>query len=293
MKRIDLPRMHSRHGSTSSALTPVCVDCQPSNMINNNNNNNLNNNFNINTLLTTTNSGFQSNEFLNFPELIDKYKVIEKVIKKKKKNLLWNNFFFLSLKQVGEGTFSTVYLGHPLNDPNNLVALKRINPTSNPQRVINEIQHLQSVGGHPFITQLLGAVRYKDQISLVFPYVPHEKFKVCCWKRKKNKRRKMKNEKWKNKISTHLLFINNNNKQTKQIKQDYVLDLNVFQVRSYMKALFLALDRLHDIGIIHRDIKPGNFLYNRQTEQFMLIDFGLAQTVRFKDLQLFFFFFIF
>jgi len=29
--------------------------------------------------------------------------------------------------------------------------------------------------------------------------------------------------------------------------------------------------------IIHRDIKPGNFLFNLQTEEFMLVDFGLAQ----------------
>lgn len=31
------------------------------------------------------------------------------------------------------------------------------------------------------------------------------------------------------------------------------------------------------MGIIHRDIKPGNFLYNPQKRQGVIIDFGLAE----------------
>jgi cell division control protein 7 len=34
---------------------------------------------------------------------------------------------------------------------------------------------------------------------------------------------------------------------------------------------------LKDLGIYHRDIKPGNFLYNPETKKGMIIDFGLAE----------------
>jgi cell division control protein 7 len=48
-------------------------------------------------------------------------------------------------------------------------------------------------------------------------------------------------------------------------------------VRYYLYELLKGLKNLKDLGIYHRDIKPGNFLYNIQTRQGMIIDFGLAE----------------
>ncbi|KAH9424369.1 Cell division control protein 7 [Dermatophagoides pteronyssinus] len=62
--------------------------------------------------------------------------------------------------------------------------------------------------------------------------------------------------------------------------QDYLNDLSIAEIRSYMRNLFIALDRVHSHGIIHRDIKPSNFLYNRSNGQFALVDFGLSQNER-------------
>lgn len=45
----------------------------------------------------------------------------------------------------------------------------------------------------------------------------------------------------------------------------------------YVKNLLKALNRVHSFGIIHRDVKPNNFLYDRKNKKFLLIDFGLAQ----------------
>jgi cell division control protein 7 len=59
--------------------------------------------------------------------------------------------------------------------------------------------------------------------------------------------------------------------------QDALRVMGVSSVRDYMKSLFLALEYVHSFGVIHRDIKPGNFLVNPVERKYLLIDFGLAE----------------
>ena len=42
------------------------------------------------------------------------------------------------------------------------------------------------------------------------------------------------------------------------------------------KQLFLIIKSIHDKGLIHRDIKPDNFLFNRKKKKFVIIDFGFC-----------------
>ncbi|KAH0618430.1 hypothetical protein JD844_017620 [Phrynosoma platyrhinos] len=58
---------------------------------------------------------------------------------------------------------------------------------------------------------------------------------------------------------------------------DILNSLSFEEVRDYMFNLLKALKRIHHFGIVHRDVKPSNFLYNRQLKQYALVDFGLAQ----------------
>ncbi|KFQ29387.1 Cell division cycle 7-related protein kinase, partial [Merops nubicus] len=58
---------------------------------------------------------------------------------------------------------------------------------------------------------------------------------------------------------------------------DILNSLSFEEVREYMFNLCKALRRIHHFGIVHRDVKPSNFLYNRQLKQYALVDFGLAQ----------------
>lgn len=48
-------------------------------------------------------------------------------------------------------------------------------------------------------------------------------------------------------------------------------------MQAYFKCLFAALADCHDFGIMHRDVKPANFLFNINTNTGTLCDFGLAQ----------------
>ena len=63
-----------------------------------------------------------------------------------------------------------------------------------------------------------------------------------------------------------------------QVYQDYYENFSMLQIKKYMYALFEALNSLHKLGIVHRDIKPQNFLYDPDDDSCMLVDFGLAET---------------
>lgn len=61
---------------------------------------------------------------------------------------------------------------------------------------------------------------------------------------------------------------------------DYLQQMDIDEVRDYIRNLLISLERVHAHGIIHRDIKPSNFLYNRATRRYALVDFGLSQSER-------------
>jgi cell division control protein 7 len=59
--------------------------------------------------------------------------------------------------------------------------------------------------------------------------------------------------------------------------RDYYRDMKIPEMRLYFRSLFTALRAVHAKKIIHRDVKPTNFLYNPALGRGVLVDFGLAE----------------
>lgn len=50
--------------------------------------------------------------------------------------------------------------------------------------------------------------------------------------------------------------------------------LDVAEVQTLFRCVFAALERLHNLGICHNDVKHGNIVFNGASSEFLLIDFS-------------------
>uniref|UniRef100_A0A060TBK4 non-specific serine/threonine protein kinase n=1 Tax=Blastobotrys adeninivorans TaxID=409370 RepID=A0A060TBK4_BLAAD len=57
----------------------------------------------------------------------------------------------------------------------------------------------------------------------------------------------------------------------------FYMSFTIDDIRIYSRQLFSALSFLDDNNIIHRDVKPTNFLFDVDTRRGVLVDFGLAE----------------
>lgn len=65
--------------------------------------------------------------------------------------------------------------------------------------------------------------------------------------------------------------------------RDYYRIMPLADFPCYFYCLFSALAAVHRLGIMHRDVKPANFLYDPRTGHGTLCDFGLAERLDLAD----------
>ncbi|TPP65355.1 Cell division cycle 7 protein kinase [Fasciola gigantica] len=64
---------------------------------------------------------------------------------------------------------------------------------------------------------------------------------------------------------------------------EYYLSADENEIVRYIRSLLFALSYVHRYRIIHRDVKPTNFLMDSTTKRFYLVDFGLAHSENYGD----------
>lgn len=149
------------------------------------------------------------------------------------------------VKFIDRGCFSSIYLGQNVLTQEK-VAIKVQN--DHPEMLLHEatiLNYLRRSGCLDKIPQMLWYGHYKNQSCLVMNY-----YNVCL---------------------QDILFSNSSTVTSVQ-------DLNELMVQ-----LLLCLEAIHKYGVIHRDIKPKNFMMHisEETENIPLhlIDFGMASAV--------------
>lgn len=147
---------------------------------------------------------------------------------------------------LGKGELSVVYQATD-RESGREVAIKRIPPSSlNPKRV----QHLYKEAAilsrlptlnksHYFVHLIEGFIDHQGGICLVMDQVQGDE-----------------------------LF---------ELFAEHENGLDEEDARHYLRQIFEAVEELHAVGIAHLDLKLENIMYNKQTKEIKIIDFGFAE----------------
>ena len=147
---------------------------------------------------------------------------------------------YVSDKIIGNGTFGVVYKAVCESNPMQLYAVKRYYKTFNP------------LSGHLELTML----KYLNEV------IKDERIlKVVDGKYN---------------IETGEMFFVSKYVEPTPFNE-ILTTATLRQIQNYMYNLLKSLELIHSKGIVHRDVKPDNFLFNLSNSKCCLIDFGLAE----------------
>ncbi|CBY31296.1 unnamed protein product [Oikopleura dioica] len=148
---------------------------------------------------------------------------------------------------IGSGTFATVYLCKLRDDPgeceDDLFAVKIMLPIVNPKRIETETGIMYKANGESSVMPLLYDMLDTNTGTSAL-VMPYFQ---------------------------HVDF------------SQYFDKLELFEIQWYIHGLLNALTHLNKLGIVHRDVKPANYLFQRTTLQGQLTDFGLSEYLNKTD----------
>lgn len=152
--------------------------------------------------------------------------------------VLFQDNYTLINSILGKGKYAQVFAAID-KETNRTVAVKRFNNdnTIDPSVISSEIEALKAVDRHPNIVELLDFYPEENYVYLVLEH--------------------LKGRSLLDQLSFQRRF-------------------KLSQVRSISQQLISALFHCHSVGLIHRDIKAENIMYNSQNGRLHLVDFGLS-----------------
>jgi casein kinase II subunit alpha len=169
---------------------------------------------------------------------------------------------FQIVRRLGSGKFSDVFEAIDLENYLKTVVIKCLKPVSN-RKIRREIAVLQHAATATNVVRLLGILTppgyyASNRKTTDLPTMPSLIFEKA-------------GSQW----------LCHDQRANIIDKADYLSD---YEIRYYLYQLLVAIDSLHSLGLMHRDIKPRNVLINRATGSndmlsLVLVDLGLADWI--------------
>lgn len=189
-------------------------------------------------------------KMLHFIDEAERLTVSDPGVSKNVSNSLFSNFQnqqmmsleeFEFMGELGQGAYGKIFLVKRKNTSDlyamKVLGIKKEINRSELSKILNERDVFTRLNS-PFCVSALTSFVYKALIFFVMEYVPGK----------------------------DLFF---------QVFEEEEIMFNSFILRNYLAEIVLGLKHLHQQGIIHRDIKPGNILVDKDGH-LMLTDYGLS-----------------
>ena len=152
---------------------------------------------------------------------------------------------YVAIKKIGKGGFGTTYLAVDITKKNSYCVIKQLEPaTDNPNsfktalNLFNREAKTLAKLDHPQIPKLLNYFEDNQQFYLIQDFILGKNLE-------------------------------------REVKKGAIYPESM--AKNFLRSLLPVLKYVHSQKVIHRDIKPGNILREKKTNQLFLIDFGAVK----------------